>query len=334
MKKYKKFLINLILSFLILSSIYYLISYNFISSKKVEASDELVWIRNSLLKKHENADIEQNKLIITGGSSTLFGMRTKDISEELNIPVYNLAIHAGLGLEFILDDAKEVLKSGDVVILPLEYNHFYSTGGKAKLALDYNAAFGNEKPGLIDIDSMKLVFEEKPYDNTKKIAKSLIKNDVQELVENPNGYNSQNLNDHGDQTNHFGQQELSLAKVVPVDIPKEFKETSGLKLIKEFNNWCKENSINLFVTFPNTMYFKEYEENDYKEYFYYLNEYFLDHNISTIGKPSDFLFDKKYFYDTGYHLNEEGMTIRTSEFISLIKGLSEIKILQLQSNKK
>ncbi len=65
----------------------------------------------------------------------MFGMRTKDISEKLKIPAYNLAVHAGLGLDFILDDAKKTLKSGDVVILPLEYNHFSFKRGNDKISI-------------------------------------------------------------------------------------------------------------------------------------------------------------------------------------------------------
>lgn len=333
MKKYKKFVIVATLTFLVIGSIYYSISYNFMSSKKIDVSDELIWIRNSLVKKHENVDMEQNKLIITAGSNTLFGIRTKDISESLKIPAYNLAIHAGLGLEFIIEDAKEVLRSGDVVILPLEYNHFYAPKGTTKLALDYNAAFGEEKRNPFTIDSLKLVFEEKPYDNVKKISKSLLNNKENdtELIENPNGYNSENINNHGDQTNQLGPQELALAKVGPVEIPGEFNESGGLLTIKEFNNWCEQNNIKLFITYPNTMYFKEYEDEHYKKYFESLSDYFAKRKISTIGQPSDFLYDKKYFYDTGYHLNEEGMTVRTKEFISFIKDLPEIKTLQLQN---
>jgi hypothetical protein len=332
MKKYKKFLITSTLTFFILSFMYYFISFNFISYKKVEISDELVWIRNCLLKKHRNADIEQNKIIITSGSNTLFGMRTKDISDELSIPVYNLAIHAGLGLDFILDDAKEALKSGDVIILPLEYNLFSSNEKTTKLAFDYYQTFGKEKLGTINtIDSLKLVFEEKPYEHAKKIIKSIFNKEKQELVENPNGYNSKNLNEHGDQTMHPGQK-YDLTNLTPFELPKEFTETLGLTRIKEFNIWCNQNNIKLFVTFPNTMYFKEYGNNDYKEYFIFLNEYFSNNNISTIGKPSDFFYDKKFFYDTSYHLSEEGMTIRTKEFISLIEGLPEIQTLQSKLN--
>ncbi len=54
MKKYKRFLLILTVTVFIFCSIYYFISY-----RNTEPTDELVWIRNSLVKKHENVDMEQ-----------------------------------------------------------------------------------------------------------------------------------------------------------------------------------------------------------------------------------------------------------------------------------
>ncbi len=104
-------------------------------------------------------------------------------------------------------------------------------------------------------------------------------------------------------------------------------------MLKDFNSWCIDNNVKLFVTYPNTLYFDVYDNKDYKEYFTFLEEYFTENNISTIGKPSDFFYDKKYFFDTMYHLNEEGMTVRTQEFISLIEKFPEIQSLQSNGNK-
>jgi hypothetical protein len=329
MRKYKRFLIYLFTTFILFSFTYY-----YISSKKVEVTDELIWIRNCLVKKHQYVNIEENKVIISGGSNTLFGMRTEQISNELNIPVYNLGVHAGLGIDFIINDAKKVLKRGDVVIMPLEYNHFSSDERVTKLAFDYYNAFDKEQLNKINkfdrFDfSFKFAFQVKPFDNIQSIIKS-IKNSIEgtPLVENPIGYNSENLNKHGDQTNHPGVQEKALSSIGPIGIPATFSETVDLRLIRDFNTWAKENGISLFITYPNTIYFNEYDSPAYKEYYKSLNKYFLDNHISTIGKPSDFFYDKKYFYDTIYHLNDEGMTVRTTEFTHMIENLREIKVLK------
>jgi hypothetical protein len=324
MRKYKNFLILLSITFILFGFTYY-----YLSSKKVEVTDELIWIRYCLAKKHDYADIKGNKVIITGGSNVLFGMRTEQISNELHIPVYNLGVHAGLGIDFIINDAKKVLKKGDVVIMPLEYDHFQTDQRVTKLAFDYDNAFDKEQLNKISqIDrytyGFKFAFQVKPFDNIQLIIKSL-QNSGKPLVENPLGYNSNNLNKHGDQTNHPGVHDLSAFG--PIGIPENFSETVGLKMMKDFNTWAKENGISLFITYPNTIYFKKYDTLAYKEYFNSLNKYFSDNHISTIGKPADFFYDEKYFYDTMYHLNDEGMTVRTTQFTHMIENLKEIKVL-------
>jgi hypothetical protein len=327
MRKYKRFLIFLFITFILFSFTYY-----YISSQKVEVTDELIWIRNCLVKKHQYADIEENKVIITGGSNTLFGMRTEQISNELNIPVYNLGVHAGLGIDFIINDAKKVLKRGDVVIMSLEYDHFQTDERVTKLAFDYYNAFDKDQLNRINkFDRIKygfkFAFQVKPFDNFQSIIKSIQNSrNGKQFVENPMGYNSENLNKHGDQTNHPGVHDLS--SFGPIGIPENPSETVGLRMIRDFNTWAKENGISLFITYPNTIYFKKYDSPAYKEYFKSLNRYFLDNHISTIGIPSDFFYDKNYFYDTMYHLNDAGMTVRTTEFTHMIEVLKEIKVLK------
>lgn len=330
MQKYKRFLIYLFITFILFGFAYY-----YLSSQKVEVTDELIWINNSLVKKHHYADIKENKVIITGGSNVLFGMRTEQISKKLNIPVYNLGVHAGLGIDFIIDDAKKVLKRGDVVIMPLEYDHFQTDQRVTKLAFDYYNAFDKDELNRISkfdrLDyGFKFAFQVKPFDNIQSIIKSIQNSrNGTPLVENPMGYNSKNLNKHGDQTNHPGVHDLSAFG--PIGIPENFSETVGLKMMKDFNTWAKENGISLFITYPNTIYFKKYDTPAYKEYFNSLNNYFSDNRISTIGKPSDFFYDKKYFYDTMYHLNDEGMTVRTTQFTHMIENMKEIKVLESES---
>ena len=48
-------------------------------------------------------------------------MDSKLVESELKMPVVNLGLHAGLGLEFILNEISSQMKSGDEVVISLEY---------------------------------------------------------------------------------------------------------------------------------------------------------------------------------------------------------------------
>jgi len=112
----------------------------------------------------------------------------------------------------------------------------------------------------------------------------------------------------------------------PVEIQQNnFIETQGLRAIKEFDMWCKNHDIRCYITYANTIFFKEYDSLPYHKYFRELQGYFNDHNILTLGKPYDFFFDKNLFYDTQYHLNQQGMTIRTRQFIKMAESYGALK---------
>ena len=100
-----------------------------------------------------------------------------------------------------------------------------------------------------------------------------------------------------------------------------FNETKGLEKISKFNVWCKQHGIMLYVTYANTLYYKDYDNHTYRNYFDNLAKYFADHNILTIGKPSDFFFNEDLCYDHPYHLNREGVTIRTQQLINMLEKL-------------
>ena len=43
--------------------------------------------------------------------------------------------------------------------------------------------------------------------------------------------------------------------------------------------------------------------------------------IEIVGDFRDFHFERKFFYDTGYHLNTQGVQLRSAAFIKLLHTL-------------
>jgi len=74
------------------------------------------------LDKHARlASVPPPRLLLVGGSSWAFGVLSPRLERELGRPVVNLALHAGLGREFILREGEAAVRPGDVVVLSLEY---------------------------------------------------------------------------------------------------------------------------------------------------------------------------------------------------------------------
>ncbi len=61
------------------------------------------------------------RVLLVGGSSLAFGVNSRALERSWGVPVVNLALHAGLGLELLLRQAARALVPGDRVVRSLEY---------------------------------------------------------------------------------------------------------------------------------------------------------------------------------------------------------------------
>ena len=276
-----------------------------------------LWINNSFIKKDNYAkSIKENKIVFTSGSNTLYGMETNIIEKELNIPTVNMAIHAGLKTEYILHRAKNILISGDIVILPMEYQNFTWDGKVEETYRDYILTHDKEYFKNMPLkEQFGFIFSITPYGLIKSMIEQ--KRTLKD-AEIGKGYTVLTLNKNGDETYKEGTK-IGF-KTIPFELPNPYNiETYGLLKLKEFSKWCEDNNIKLFVTFPNTVNLKAYYEEPYTNYFNFLLEYFEKNNIKVIGKPTDSLYSIEYFYDTNYHMNSYGAKVRTFEFLEKLK---------------
>jgi hypothetical protein len=287
-------------------------------------SYELLWIHNCLIKKEAFARSTRGmKIVFAGGSATLFGIRTKDVQETLGIHCVNMGLHGGVKLDYLLFRLKQILQPGDVVILPLEYEHFIYDGSfddtTSDFIISYDKAFINSLPLL---EKIKCLSHVSPIKLGKSLGGVALFGEIKEL-DLAKGYNSSTLNTNGDETNNIGEKmDRSLAVFKPVPIQTgDFSETIGLKMLKDFNTWCYKNRILAHISYANTLLFSEYENDMYRNYFYNLQRYFYENRIATIGTPYNFFFKKQWFYDTQYHMNQEGAIMRTRQFIAMMTSL-------------
>ena len=291
---------------------------------------EWYWIYNTIkIKENIAHNIPGNKIVFAGGSATLFGVRTEEIQKELNIPTINYGVHAALEIDYILNRVKKILKPGDVVIVPLEYNVLLYDGGvnevRSRFVLLFDPTYYNSLSFFEKINYFlkfsPLTIELSMWSAFWKLTGS--KNSLR-------SYDVNTLNQNGDETSNIGNDLIKKKydEFKPLNIQKiKLKETFGLRTLDNFNKWCKNHNIKFYVTFACTMSFDVYRNIEYQEYFKKIENYFTQHGIKIIGSPDDFFYSKDFFYDTEYHLNSEGMTCHTKNLISKLKDLfsDEIK---------
>jgi len=88
-------------------------------------SQGAVPVLNVTRLKHAYLDEHQApRVLIVGGSNTLFGFHSPTIESRVGLPVVNLGFYGGLGLDYMLREALLSADEGDIVLLAPEYGRF------------------------------------------------------------------------------------------------------------------------------------------------------------------------------------------------------------------
>ena len=94
--------------------------------------------------------VQDKKIVIIGGSSVAFGVRSDLMEQELGIEVVNFGLYANLGTKYMLDVAKDSINEGDIVIVAPEQNSqslsTYFNGEAVWYSADGNFGLLNKVP--------------------------------------------------------------------------------------------------------------------------------------------------------------------------------------------
>lgn len=267
-------------------------------------------------------EVPSPRILLVGGSNMTFGVDSKKISEEFKLPVVNSSLSAGLGLPFILNEAKTHIKKDDIIILSIEY--YMGTGDYdvIKTICKLDPSFKNY---CAESSIYKKIINETniSIENTfKKIAR--IQNTAlfgKRRLDNDTIYLRKLFSENGDLIS-----DLSMAP------PPNFKNTppwpsmdceNDINLLNNFYDFAKSKNASvyfLYTCFPITGYKKN--ESTIK---YLQNQYTEKLKIPILNTPKTFLYPDDYFFDTMYHLKEKGKKMRTETMIQILKPIISIK---------
>lgn len=257
------------------------------------------------------------KLLVVCGSNGLFGIRSELIERETGWPSVNMSNHAALGIHYLLWQARAAAKSGDVIVMPLEYELYQETGATTEILMeqvlqgtpDYLRTMG-PAPYLRFILSVK---QERVLEGLQ--AK------LRPPVLPTGGYQARTLNAHGDETNnrhekaHLSAEETRWTSTIDGISP----ESIIWGELRRFREWCRDHNIRLLASYPATIYFPVYEEARWGRTVRQIEEFYRSLDVPVLGTPRDFMYDRSFFYDTAYHLTDRGMEQRTRRLIELLR---------------
>ncbi|MGK7961256.1 hypothetical protein [Crocosphaera sp.] len=247
------------------------------------------------------------RLIMVGGSNLSFGINSQMIKDTLNLNPINTGIHASIGLKYMMDDVLDDIKPGDIVVIAPEYQQFYG-----------EAAYGrNELLRIvmdIDRDSLNHLNRKQwlrilPYFPRFSLSKLKPSEYFFQQSKNIGVYERRAFNKYGDVDIHWSHPGK---KVKSYGLShKNFNE----KLIKEMVNFreqVEQKEADLYVTFPG---YQEASFENSEEAIANLKAKLVENNFILLGSPERYKIPNNMMYDTPYHLNKEGVDLRTRRLI-------------------
>lgn len=82
-----------------------------------------------VIKREQAANLGSPKIVFLGGSSTLFSIDAEAVARALDLPAENFGLHASMRLEWLLEEADRMMRSGDALVLVLEHNYYDCDAG-------------------------------------------------------------------------------------------------------------------------------------------------------------------------------------------------------------
>ena len=271
--------------------------------------------------------IDEPKIVIIGGSSVAFGIDSKLMEEKLGMKVVNFGLYANLGTKLMIDLSKANINEGDIIILAPEMSEqtlsLYFNAETFMQALDGNPSM------LLNVDT----------DNYEAIVGASWKFAYEKLnylrtgtrPENSGAYKKENFNEYGDNVFDRPFNEMTqTTNIINLTFRTNYEDDKDTEY-EEYIDY-----VNDYIKFANrkgaTVYYSLCpmnaaalgEKNNADVIYDYYRNLVKSLNCKVISNVNDYLMDEGYFFDSEFHLNNAGVTVRTVKLIDDIKRERDI----------
>lgn len=284
-----------------------LVIIGFILPVTPRASKSLLYAKiekDNLLKNTNNP-----RIIFVGGSNLSFGINSKVIKDSLNLNPINTAIHASIGLQYMMNNTLQHIKGNDIVVLAPEYSHFYGRGvygGEELLRtvadIEVSQIFKLSKEQLKNISKYVFKYSFSKYRPTEYFGYK--ESDV---------YSVNSFNQYGDVYTHWKMQQQKFPSAGRI---KANYNSKTVKLIDNFKIELEKKGANLFITYPS------YQASSYDKSIMQIKKVEMElikNNFKLLGTPERYRMPDKMMFNSKYHLLKIGVDYRTELLIEDIK---------------
>lgn len=252
------------------------------------------------------------RLILVGGSNLSFGVDSQLLRDELGMNPVNTGLTASLGLKYMMDSTLPYVRRGDVVVVVPEYSHFY--GGRAH---------GGEEllRTVIDVDRRSIsTLTARQWANVARYLPKLALSKLwpgeyffRQSAE-PGVYERRSFNRYGDVSVHWTRAREPFAPYEPASGP--FDETL-IADIRKFEEQVLGRGALLYVSFPG---FQAASFANLRGQIAEVETRLRESGLVLLGTPGRYALAEKYMFNTPYHLNKQGVDLRTRRLIADLRA--------------
>ncbi|MGH9365265.1 MAG: hypothetical protein ACRD1B_08390, partial [Thermoanaerobaculia bacterium] len=262
------------------------------------------------------------------------------IEKATGVRTVNLAIHGAFPLAYIVEYTKTILRPGDVVLMLLEYEYYWA--GTADIAWFPNNSMAWEEEyfwGLSASGKLRFIGSVPAKRILNGVIAGLYARRLRSLygravrkpelvvaearevwekrlyAHGPFAYSLRGVNEYGDLQNNRGRTyEDEFASILVIPFP--YSRTVW-DVLAGFLGYCDRRGIELLLGWPATVRNPHLEAHmgTVRQHMEEIADRVRAIKLRTLGTPGDFILDKRYFFNTNYHLNEEGRRIRTEKML-------------------
>ena len=265
------------------------------------------------------------KIILVGGSNLAFGIDSKVIQDSLGLNVVNMGLYAKLGLKYMLAQVRPYIEQGDVVLVVPEYDQFYGEFANGDNTLNTALLYAPAdriRDFMRSYSAADVVLRPRAENVRRSFLRAVASaagKEGQFFPPDTNPvYNRHSFNKYGDVVAHLGRKGMNPDSIFVKPLPpmKDFNKGT-LADMNGIADEAKAQRAHAYFLFPS-----------YIETSYSINVAAIDSlkdrlsdgmRIPILGTARDFVYPGIYFFDTRFHLNEEGRRIRTGKMIEILR---------------
>lgn len=293
------------------------------------------WVAQAMAHKLAiAAAVDGPRVLVVAGSGAMFGIDSGMLGDALGRPVVNLGVNAGVLAPYIIEHARQALRPGDWVILPLEYPLFHDEGMTNRQFIDFYVSHPLPAAQIGLWRWVKLLWSvpvERVLQGYRGLPEGFVVGGL---------YGPHNLDARGDQM-HSARALRSDA--MWASVVHSAPEAYGRRAWWGNASWARWRGFadevhalgGCAVFVPAAMLMRETYLRDDVEHAYYasLPAQARQHGLMYVGAPLDFMYEADSFFDTNFHLTSEMRAVHTGRLAALLKPVMDAECRQTRGER-